>query len=171
LNRYCIIVNPAAGKGAAKKAMPEIQAILDGLGIEYDLKYTQYPGHGIRLAEEAFGGDYHAVVAAGGDGTVNEVINGMMKAENGVPDFPHLAVLPVGRGNDFSYGMGIPQELEAACQLLADGKPAKWISVLSKAVITRKVDISGMASGSALIPWWDLRQQNFRHLSAAFLVT
>ncbi len=134
MNRYCLIVNPAAGKGAAKKAMPEIQAILDGLGIVYDLKYTQYPGHGIRLAEEACNGDYRAVVAVGGDGTVNEVINGMMKAENGMPDFPYLSVLPVGRGNDFSYGMGIPQELEAACQLLANGK-------------TRKVDIGFVRGG------------------------
>jgi YegS/Rv2252/BmrU family lipid kinase len=119
LKRNLIIVNPTAGKGAAKKAMPEIESTLDRLGLDYDIKYTEYPGHGIQLAEEACAGDYEIVAAVGGDGTANEVINGMMQADRNGQSLPSLAVLPVGRGNDFSYGMGIPQDLEAACQLLA----------------------------------------------------
>lgn len=121
MNRICIIINPAAGKGAAKKAMPEIEAILDRLGLDYDVKYTQHPGHGIQLAQDACAGEYPVLVAVGGDGTANEVINGMMGSAHGAANLPSLAVLPVGRGNDFSYGMGLPQELEAACQLLANG--------------------------------------------------
>ena len=110
MKRHCIIVNPAAGKGAAKKAVPEIEAVLNRLGLDYDVKYTEYPGHGIRLAKEACAGDYAIVVAVGGDGTANEVINGMMQADRASESFPHFAVLPVGRGNDFSFGMGIPQD-------------------------------------------------------------
>lgn len=125
MKRNCIIVNPAAGKGAAKKAVPEIEAMLDRLGLDYDVKYTEYPGDGIRLAKEACGGDYEIVVAVGGDGTANEVINGMMQADHANKAFPRLAVLPVGRGNDFSFGMGIPQELDAACQLLAEDHSRK----------------------------------------------
>lgn len=133
MKKKCIIVNPAAGKGSAKKLVPEIEAILDRLGIDYDVKYTEYPGQGIRLAEEACAGEYEIVVAVGGDGTANEIINGMMQAKHSGASLPSLAVLPVGRGNDFSFGMGIPQELEAACQLLADNK-------------TRRIDI-GLVKG------------------------
>jgi diacylglycerol kinase (ATP) len=120
LKRYCLIVNPAAGKGAAKKAMPEIIAKLDQLKLAYEILYTAYPGHGIDLAQAACADGYSSLVAVGGDGTVNEVINGMMRAAKGDGNFPSLAVLPVGRGNDFSYGMGVPQDLDSACALLVD---------------------------------------------------
>lgn len=133
MNRNCIIVNPTAGKGAANKAVPDIEAILKSLDVNYELKYTQYPGHGITLAEEACSGEYATVVAVGGDGTVNEVINGMMQAAKSSSSLPNLAVLPVGRGNDFSFGMGIPQDVESACTLLANGH-------------TRKIDV-GLVKG------------------------
>lgn len=133
MKRYCIIVNPTAGKGAAKKALPEIEKNLEKLGIDFDIKITEYPGHAILLAQEAGSNGYDTVVAVGGDGTANEVINGLMEAANGSQLTANLAVLPVGRGNDFSYGMGIPQDLESACKLLVDGK-------------TRKIDI-GLVKG------------------------
>lgn len=122
MSKHCIIVNPVAGKGAGKKAIPEIEVCLDSLGIDYDLIVTECPGHGIDLAEEAGANGYDTVVAVGGDGTANEIINGLMRAANRGRLTSKLAVLPVGRGNDFSYGMGVPQDLEAACGLLANGK-------------------------------------------------
>jgi diacylglycerol kinase (ATP) len=125
LNKHCIIVNPVAGKGAAKKAIPEIKAFLESFDIDYDLIVTEYIGHAIKLAEEAGSNGYATVVAVGGDGTANEVINGLMQALQKGHLTSDFAVLPVGRGNDFSYGMGVPQELEAACRLLVDGKTKK----------------------------------------------
>lgn len=125
MNKHCIIVNPAAGKGAAKQAIPEIEAYLESFNIDYDLVLTEYIGHGIKLAEEAGSNGYDTVVAVGGDGTANEIINGLMEALAKGHLTSNFAVLPVGRGNDFSYGMGVPQELEAACKLLADGKLRK----------------------------------------------
>lgn len=134
MKRYCIIVNPTAGKGAAKKALPKIEDLLKRLEIDYDLKVTEYPGHAIEIAQAAGTNGYNTVVAVGGDGTANEVINGLMAAVNGSQKMANFAVLPVGRGNDFSYGMGIPQDLESACQLLVDGK-------------TRKIDIGFLRGG------------------------
>lgn len=122
MKRHCVILNPTAGKGAAKKALPTIENLLGKMGIDYDLVITEYPGHAIKLAQEAGGNGYDVVVAVGGDGTANEVINGLMAATNGSQTVARLAVLPVGRGNDFSFGMGIPQDLESACQLLVEGK-------------------------------------------------
>jgi len=134
LKRYCLIVNPTAGKGAAQKALPSIEAHLKKFGVNYDLKITEYPGHAIQIAQEAGSNGYHTVVAVGGDGTANEVINGLMEAANGSQVTANLAVLPVGRGNDFSYGMGIVQDLEAACKLLVDGK-------------TRQIDVGFLKGG------------------------
>lgn len=118
MKKTCLIINPIAGKGAASKAIPDIESHLNGLDIEYDILVTEYPGHAIGMAEEAGSNGYQTVVAVGGDGTVNEVINGLMRAANAGRLVSNLAVLPVGRGNDFSFGMGIPQALEDACRLL-----------------------------------------------------
>jgi YegS/Rv2252/BmrU family lipid kinase len=125
LSKYCVILNPIAGRGAGKKAIPEIESYLNSYGIDYDLLITEEPGHGIKLAEEAGGNGYQTVVAVGGDGTANEVINGLMNASNNGKITSKLAVLPVGRGNDFSYGMGVPQDLESACKILAEGHSRK----------------------------------------------
>ena len=134
MEKYCIILNPTAGKGSAKRALPEIETNLESLKIDYDLILTEHPGHAIRLAEEAGINGYRTVVAVGGDGTVNEVINGLMAAKNKGALTASLGVIPVGRGNDFSYGMGVPQEIPAACQLLVEGR-------------TRKIDIGWVQGG------------------------
>ena len=125
MRKYCLIVNPVAGRGAARKAIPVIESLLETLQVNYDLVQTEYPGHAIALAEEACANGYRAVVAVGGDGTVNEVINGLMRAAQAGRLTSELAVLPVGRGNDFSFGMNIPQEMEEACGLLAKGQSRK----------------------------------------------
>lgn len=135
MKKICVIVNPIAGRGAGMKAIREIRSILEKLEVDYDLIMTDYPGHAITLAEDAGSNGYATVVAVGGDGTANEVINGLMQAANNGKLTSSLAVIPVGRGNDFSFGMGVPQELEAACQLLAEGK-------------TRKIDVGFVKGGN-----------------------
>ncbi len=125
MKKYHLIVNPIAGRGAAKKLIPEITSRLDSLGVNYDLDLTEYKGHGIELAREAGMNGYYAVVAVGGDGTANEIINGLMIAGKEGKLMSGMAVLPVGRGNDFSFGMGIPQDVDAALELLVEGKTCK----------------------------------------------
>ena len=134
MENYYIIVNPIAGRGTAGKAVPEIEDRLKSLGIDYDLVLTEYPGHAIILAAEAGSNGYGTVVAAGGDGTSNEVINGLMQAADKDQVQVKLAILPVGRGNDFSYGMGIPQDLATACQNLVSGR-------------TRRIDVGFVKGG------------------------
>ena len=113
MKKHCVIVNPAAGKGAAKQAIPEIRSCLDSLNINYDLILTTRPGHAIQLAEEAGSNGYHSVVAVGGDGTANEVINGLMRSKIAGGGTAALGVLCVGRGNDFAYGVNIPVVAES----------------------------------------------------------
>ncbi len=81
--RMKIILNPYSRRWTARERIPEVRAALDNLEIAYDLVETEAPGHGIALAEEAVRQGYDVVVAAGGDSTINEVLNGMLRAEEG----------------------------------------------------------------------------------------
>jgi diacylglycerol kinase (ATP) len=116
-----VIYNPTAGKGAAAQRIPETEGLLRARGIDYDLRVTQGVWHAAELARDAGKAGYQVVVAAGGDGTVNEVVNGLMLARERGDRAPTLAVLSMGRGNDFSYGADVPGELGACVEVLATG--------------------------------------------------
>ncbi|NMC86109.1 MAG: diacylglycerol kinase family lipid kinase [Anaerolineaceae bacterium] len=118
--RICVILNPVAGKGNGLHMKPRIEENLQKLGLEFKLVLTEYPEHATQLAQEALQEGYEVIVAAGGDGTVNEVINGIMTAGEARKDSTVLAVLPVGRGNDFAFSMNIPTDLDESCALLAN---------------------------------------------------
>ncbi len=82
---------------------------------------TQAPEHAIALAEEAAANSCDLVVAVGGDGTVNEVVNGLMRAGHQY-NATTLGVIPVGSGNDFAWHAGVPMDDTIACQRLFDGQ-------------------------------------------------
>lgn len=117
-----LIYNPTAAQGNAGKNLSEVRELLLSRDFEYDLRLTERTGHAQILAHQAAESGCELVIAAGGDGTINEVINGLMQVNENGHKRPTLAVLPVGRGNDFAYGMKIPHDLEAACDLLLNGK-------------------------------------------------
>jgi len=118
--KYAIIANPTAGKGYAMGKINEICLILDEKNADYQIYVTKRPGHAEELAEEIGERTDTAVIAAGGDGTCNEVINGLMKLE-GQPEPPVFGTIPIGRGNDFAFGAGIPgRALEAAARMLEE---------------------------------------------------
>lgn len=118
MTRYKVILNPTAGRGNGIRVLPQIKRLLTEQGLDFDLVCTERPWHAAELAKEAGQKGYDVVVAAGGDGTINEVINGLMTFNS---SGPALGVLCVGQGNDFAYGTGIPLDLEAGCQALARG--------------------------------------------------
>lgn len=120
MTKYRIILNPTAGKGAGKRLASEIEAKLKSLGLDFSIVQTERPGHGIELAGQAVAEKYDVVVAVGGDGTSNEVINGLMLAKRAGVGKAAMAVLPIGRGNDFAYSMHIPTDWKAAADLLVN---------------------------------------------------
>jgi YegS/Rv2252/BmrU family lipid kinase len=118
---YKIIVNPVAGRGDGERVIPQVERMLSGYGLDFDLVRTERPWHAADLAQEAVAAGYDSVVAVGGDGTANEVLNGLMRAKQAGAGTCAMGILCVGRGNDFAYGLGIPTDLEAGCQALAQG--------------------------------------------------
>lgn len=123
MNRHRVILNPVSGRGAGEQAAPGIEARLRELGLAYDLVRTERPWHAAELAEQAAREGVPVVVAAGGDGTANEVLNGLMRArEGGISPVPTLGIVCIGRGNDFAYGMGIPTDPMQGCRVIAEGR-------------------------------------------------
>jgi YegS/Rv2252/BmrU family lipid kinase len=116
--RYKIIVNPTSGRGTGERSIPQIEALLGSSGLDFDLVRTEKPWNAVALAQQAVADGFDVVVAAGGDGTANEVINGLMSAKVSGIGTAVMGVLPVGRGNDFAFSMGIPTDIETGCQIL-----------------------------------------------------
>jgi diacylglycerol kinase (ATP) len=122
MDRYKIILNPQSAKGGTGKRISEIQQTLNELRLNYSLALTERPWHAAELARQAVEDGYEVVVAVGGDGTVNEILNGILSCHQGKQAEDILfGVLPVGRGNDFCFANGIPLDFKAACQTLAAG--------------------------------------------------
>ena len=119
MTKYKIVVNPISGRGRGAKSIPQIERLLSGYNLDFDLVRTEHPWHGADLAKSAALSGYDVVVAVGGDGTANEVLNGLMWAKQAGAARCAMSILCVGRGNDFAYGMGIPGDLEAGCRVLA----------------------------------------------------
>ena len=114
------IVNPIAGQGAGKLALPEIDRMARENLMDYEIVSTEYPGHAIDLAKEAALGGLDIVVAVGGDGTSNEVLNGLMQAWSLGNRNTSLGIIGIGRGNDFAYGFGIPPGLQDGFKVIKD---------------------------------------------------
>lgn len=93
--KHVFIINPAAGKGRALKLIPIIQEYFKGKPDEYLIKVTEYPGHATKIAREYAQGEVCRIYSLGGDGTVNEVVNGIAGTN------ASLGVIPAGSGNDF----------------------------------------------------------------------
>ncbi len=95
----CVIFNPAAGK---KRAGRRLQKLQTDWARSVDFLPTQGPGHAVELARQAAQNGYRVVTAAGGDGTVHEVVNGLLLAQR--PEV-RFAIIPIGSANDFAYSL------------------------------------------------------------------
>jgi diacylglycerol kinase (ATP) len=115
--RICVIFNPAARGNKAR----HFRHHLDDIGGQSTLKATTAPGDARRLAAEAVGEGFDLIVAAGGDGTVNEVLNGLGDAPDGLAR-ARLGVLPLGTINVFARELKIPLRIERAWDILQRGR-------------------------------------------------
>ena len=90
--------------------------------MPYDLVVTDKPWHAVELTKNAVKDGYKIVVAVGGDGTANEVINGLMEAKHEKLGTATMGMLTVGRGNDFAFSMNIPVGLDKSLETLLANK-------------------------------------------------
>ena len=121
-SKLWIILNPVAGKGKAAKQYPAIRDFLHGRGRPFEIIQTTGPGDALDIVRDLPLGEDDVTVAAGGDGTCNEVANGLLTRKTPPARPPLFGILPIGRGNDFSSTPGIPEDLTQALEILLAGK-------------------------------------------------
>lgn len=123
MSRYLFIVNPNAGTGSGPA---QIKAALEGVSAPTTVAGTQAPGHATELAAVAKDQGYDVVVAAGGDGTVHEVVNGLMRTTS---DRPALGVVPLGSGCDYVKTFDISDDVKLAVERATSQEPGRAVDV------------------------------------------
>jgi len=111
-----VIVNPAAGAYSTHRKWPRINRLLRHVGLAFDFEYTEGVGHAIELARAATSDGCQYLVAVGGDGTVNEVANGILHSTDSGNVM--LGIVNTGTGSDFVRSAGIPRQYTGACSCL-----------------------------------------------------
>lgn len=135
-----VILNPYANRWNALKRRPQAEKALQDAGIEYQMELSNGPGHAITIASEAVSQGFTPIIAAGGDGTISEVVNGLLKgAEASAIECPPLGVLPLGTANDFVVNLKLPVDLPSAAVVIASGK-------------TRLIDLGQIFTGEGSQP-------------------
>ena len=111
-----LIVNPAAGAGRTARKWPFIKSLLNNIGVRFDHDVTEAPGHAIELAKSAVKSGYETVISVGGDGTINEVVNGLY--DTGDIKEVNLGIIGTGTGGDYIRTIGVSHDYKQACQRL-----------------------------------------------------
>lgn len=116
-----LIVNLTAGGGKPHKHLNTVLKYLKENGLNFKVCTTSHQGEAVELAQKAADNGAELIVSVGGDGTVNEIVNGIMKSKNDPP----LGIIPLGWANDFIKSTNIPSDIIESCKILIKGKTKK----------------------------------------------
>jgi len=119
--RVRVILNPRAAHGRALARLPEVEAALRRDELEHEIVLTQRPGHATELAKAATADGVDVIVAMGGDGTLNEVVQAFVGPEGEPIKGPDLALVPAGTGGDFKRTLGLEGSIEGAVARIRHG--------------------------------------------------
>lgn len=119
--RARIIYNPTSGKELFKRMLPDVLIKLEKAGYETSAYATEREGDATLEAERALKQQYDILILAGGDGTLNEVVNGIAEQ----PNRPKLGVIPMGTVNDFGRALHLPNDIMGALDVIIEGHSTK----------------------------------------------
>lgn len=115
---WFVIVNPNAGRRKGEKDWLEIAALLNEAGIRFTNVFTEHPNHAVKLARKYIENGYRKIIVVGGDGTLNEVVNGVYTQKKYPPREITLAMISVGTGNDWGRSFNIPMGYRDAIEVI-----------------------------------------------------
>ena len=122
---YYFIVNPNSRSGLGRKVWNEVETVLKEKQIEYQVYFTKYQRHATKIVEELTSdGNEHTLVVLGGDGTIGEVLTGIT-----YPDKITLGYIPIGSGNDFARGLGLPKDSSTALDIILNSKKRRKLDI------------------------------------------
>lgn len=152
-----VILNPYSNRWNSQKRWAEAEAALTAAGVKFEVAFSERKGHLIELAEQAAREKFSPIVVAGGDGSVGDVANGLMRAatsKNGTVG--PLGIMPLGSANDIAFVLGLPTDLNEAARVIAKGK-------------TRGMDLGRLNnqyfvnnSGAGLEPYVTIKHEKIR---------
>ena len=164
-----IILNPHAAKGRAGSSQDAIASCFAKEGISFKMVRTEMPLHAVELAKKAVFEGHKLIVAAGGDGTINEVVDGVMKASRHLAlpfeEIPVVGLIPIGRGNDFAFIAKIPRNIQRACALIMEQAwiPTDCGEVFGGKFPTGRYFVNGVGIGFE--PMVNFAASDFTHIS------
>lgn len=118
----CAVINPASANGSTARKWPEIRRMLESRGVPCETRLTNGPGQAMAIARRALQEGVTRLIAVGGDGTINEIINGFMSGDKPVNPDASLGIIPRGTGCDFIRTLGIPHDVRQAVGVIAAGR-------------------------------------------------
>lgn len=117
-----VILNPYSNRWNSQKRWPEAEAALKSVGIEFEVAVSQHKGQIVEIAAEAVLAGFSPIIAAGGDGTIGEIVNGLAQAAHSDSKLiGPIGIMPLGSANDLVVNLGLPTDLSAAAQVIATG--------------------------------------------------
>jgi diacylglycerol kinase (ATP) len=119
LSDIVFVVNPASGNGAAERRWPQVAERARTYGLDGEALFTERPGHAAELAERAATDGARLIVVVGGDGTLNETVNGLLRSQRSDVE---LALVPCGTGDDFARSFRISSDVERALDVAAGSR-------------------------------------------------
>jgi YegS/Rv2252/BmrU family lipid kinase len=164
-----VILNPYSNRWNSQARWPEAEAALKAAGLEFETAVSRHKGQVVALAEEAARAGFSPIIAAGGDGTIGETVNGLARAAHSDDALlGPLGVMPLGSANDLCVNLGLPIDLAAAAEVIAAGNTR----LLDVGKLNERYFVNNSAVG--LEPWVTIKHERitwikgmFRYLVAA----
>ncbi len=116
--KWLVIVNPNAGSRKGEKDWPKIKEILNSKGFSFEAVFTKNRNHAISLTASMITEGYRKIIVIGGDGTMNEVVNGIFIQQACSPDDIVVGIIPVGTGNDWGRMYKVPKKYKQAIKVI-----------------------------------------------------
>jgi YegS/Rv2252/BmrU family lipid kinase len=124
MRKVLFVVNPASAGGRTLKRWNDLRPKIEGANLNFDVKFTKRRGCGVDFAKEAVViGGYEAIVSVGGDGTANEVVNGLMDSGLSLGELPAFTIFPSGTGSDSVRTLGIPKDVDGFLRVVEANVP------------------------------------------------
>jgi diacylglycerol kinase (ATP) len=162
-----VILNPYSNRWNSQKRWAEAEAALTAAGVEFDLAVSEHKGQIVDLAEQAARDGFSPIIVAGGDGSVGDAVNGLVRgaASEKEPVGP-LGIMPTGSANDIVFALGLPTDLTEAARVIANGKT----HAMDLGRLNDKVFVNN--SGAGLEPYVTIKHEKIQWIKgmARYLV-
>lgn len=120
-NRWFVIINPTSGNGLSIRQWPKVKALLQTYEFDFDFSFTENENHSPKLLQQAIENGFLNIICVGGDGTLHNIVNGIMNQDRVSSEEVAVGMIPIGTGNDWVKTHHIPNDFKKAIQLIKKG--------------------------------------------------